>query len=292
MKVAIIINAVRLTDELKDQLNSKKLTEAYQIDYDVYFPQPKEIESALKEVKEKTYQAYLIGGGDGTVRQVVEILGNDEIPIMILPLGTFNLFAKSLELPNSLEKTFEIIKNNKTKLVDLICVNNTAIINHAWVGFYFNILKERKKHRSFLGKSRLLKLIFSTLVLFRPLPVHTLTFESEGEKITYATCLVYVGNNDFYTSLFHINERKTLSSGLMSVTILNVQSRWQLFLCLVDLIFKNIQQSKRITYFCTNEFSIESKGGSINVVIDGELFNFPSPLHFRNNQKKIKVFIP
>lgn len=259
MKVAVIINAERLTDELRDLLNSKKLTEAYHIDYDVYFPQPKEIQSTLKEVNEKSYQAYLIGGGDGTVRQAVEILGNDETPLTVLPLGTFNLFAKSLELPNSLEKTFEIIKNNKTKLVDLICANNTAIINHAWVGFYFNILKERKKHRSLLGKSRLLKLIFSTLVLFRPLPVHTLTFKSENETITYRTCLVYIGNNDFYTSLFQINDRKTLSSGLMSVTILNVQSRWQLFLCLVDLIFKNIQQSSRIIYFVPMNFLLNLK---------------------------------
>lgn len=294
MKIAIIINASRLTEALKTQLQSNTLSKEHGIDYDVYTAEAKEMEQTIKSLLANEYQGYLIGGGDGTVRQVIQSLidnGATDTPIAILPLGTFNLLAKSLNYPNEISKIFSIIKNNKTKMIDLIDVNGALVINHAWIGFYFYILKQRKKHKNF-GKSRLLKSIFNTLTLFKLLPVYNLTVEVEGEKLHYATCLVYVGNNEFYTSLLNLGDRTILSSGLMSVTILNVINRWQLFLCMLHLIIGRVKNSKYITYFYTPTLEITAKSNLINIVIDGELFKLESPLTFRNHQKCLKVIIP
>lgn len=292
MKIAIVINSSRLTPELKTKLNSKDLIDKFNMDYDVYISEPNKLVEILKNIKSQSYNAVIIGGGDGTVRSAAEVLIESEIPLVILPLGTFNLLAKAIEYPNNIDELFSIIKNGKTKQIDLAEINGKIIINHAWIGFYFYILKLRKKNRAIIGKSRLLKMIFNTLGLFRKLPIYHLKLKLENDEARFKTCLVYIGNNEFKSNIFNLWERKSLSSGMLSVKILNCSTRWKLFLCMLHTLFNSSSQSKYISEFSTDELIIESYDDLINVVIDGELFRLKNPLHFINHHKKLTVFIP
>ncbi|HEX2548459.1 MAG TPA: acylglycerol kinase family protein, partial [Gammaproteobacteria bacterium] len=213
MKIVIIINNARLTPELKSELLRPDLTEKYGIQYDTFFPEANEFATTLKNINFQSYNACLIGGGDGTVRSIVEAMYDKNIPLVILPLGTFNLLAKSLNYPDSIEAIFEIIKNNKTKQMDVVFVNDLLVMNHAWIGFYYYILKERKKHRAIIGKNRLKKIIFNTIFLFKKLPIYQLAFKANQQDFQYKTCLVFISNNESYLNFTDFGEHKTLSTG-------------------------------------------------------------------------------
>lgn len=292
MKIVLIINKNRLAQALNDKLESKELTEKYQIEYDVIAKNPEEFKQALSEINLAAYNAIVIGGGDGTVRSIVQYVYETDIPIAILPLGTFNLLAKSLGHPADIEQLFDLIKNNKTKMIDLATVNDKVIINHAWIGFYYHLLKAREKHKHFLGKSRLFKILFNTLNFLKTFPIYVLNIQSDHESIQYKTCLVFVGNNESYTSFFDFGEHKYLSTGLLSITILNCKTRWQLIVCLLSLLFNKYKSSKYITTFTTKELSISTQLHYINMVIDGELFKLEKPLYFKMLPKQLKVFVP
>ena len=292
MKIAIIMNAQRLTPELADKLKSDELTKKYNIQYDLFIKEPQEIESCLKSLNPESYNAYLVGGGDGTVRTIVQHLLTTPVPLAILPLGTFNLFAKSLNYPNDIELLFDMIKNNKTKMIDIAQVNNHIIINHAWIGFYYHLLKSRKKHKNILRNNKFFKVIFNMANLFKKMPVYTLEVKTDTESSIHKTCLIFIGNNESSTRFLDFGEHKSLTSGLLSVTILNCTTRWELFFCFIQMMFKDLKDIQKITEFKVDNLTILSQLNRVNTVIDGELFTLEQPLNFKIYQKILTVVIP
>lgn len=292
MKIAIILNSKRTPPELLEKLNDPDLAKKYHLTYDLFLKEPAELESCLKSLNHKSYNAFIIGGGDGTVCTATQTLIEHDIPLAILPLGTFNFLSNSLHYPNEIEKIFSMVRNNKTKQIDLGDVNGQIFINHAWIGFYYYILKLRKKHRHIVGKSRVMKFIFGALNLFNSVPVYELEFKVDNKIIKHRTCLVYIGNNEQYTNLLDFGERKSLSSGQLSVYVLRCQNRYELFKCMILILTNTFKDSNYIVQFNTDNLIINYKKNQINCVIDGELKQLDIPLIFSIHKKKLTVFTP
>ncbi|MBA3662353.1 MAG: NAD(+)/NADH kinase [Gammaproteobacteria bacterium] len=292
MKIAIIANAKRADSPLLDKKKLDLLANENGLSYDLYIPKPKEIESLIKELLQKNYHAFLIAGGDGTVRTVVQVLANYEIPIAILPLGTFNYFARELKFPPDIEKLFKYIKNNKTKRVDIGEVNEHIFINHSSIGFYSYILKLKEKHKNWLGTSKLLKIIFTSVLLMRKIPIYNLKMIVDDQLVTHRTCLVFIGNNYHFTNLLDFGERNSLTSGYLAVYILRCKNRWEMLKCIFSIVFNRFDKTTYLTQFITNDLIISSQTNQLNVVIDGELFKLAMPLHYKIISKKLNVVTP
>jgi len=58
-------------------------------------------------------------GGDGTVRDVAELIGARAVPLAIVPAGTANLFAAALRIPLRPEEAARLIPSAVTRRVDL-----------------------------------------------------------------------------------------------------------------------------------------------------------------------------
>ncbi|GAA2416761.1 diacylglycerol kinase family lipid kinase [Actinomadura vinacea] len=61
----------------------------------------------------------VVGGGDGTVAEAVGHLAHRDVALGVLPLGTTNNFARSLELPLDLAGAVEVLRNGKVADVDV-----------------------------------------------------------------------------------------------------------------------------------------------------------------------------
>ena len=95
----------------------------------------------------------IVAGGDGTVAAVARALAGSRRPIGILPLGTFNNFARSLGLPTDLEAALAVVRSGRPRPVTLGMVNRVPFVEAAAVGLFGELLAagEALKELSFGG---------------------------------------------------------------------------------------------------------------------------------------------
>ena len=76
----------------------------------------------------------IVGGGDGTLSEVIDhFIGSDTIFAM-LPLGTANSFARTLGIPLELEGAIEVIARGQPRRIDLGAIDGDYFLNNAALG--------------------------------------------------------------------------------------------------------------------------------------------------------------
>lgn len=93
------------------------------------------IDDIFEKVSRYNPELVVVGGGDGTVSAAFNALHDKEIKFAIMPLGTSNVFARSLKLPLDIEANLELIKKGKHQPVSLGRVNDQIFVSLATIGF-------------------------------------------------------------------------------------------------------------------------------------------------------------
>jgi diacylglycerol kinase (ATP) len=76
----------------------------------------------------------VLGGGDGTVSAAVDHVVGRPVVVGVLPLGTANDFARTLQIPTDVAQACETIAHGKVVDVDLGLVEDNYFVNVASVG--------------------------------------------------------------------------------------------------------------------------------------------------------------
>lgn len=76
----------------------------------------------------------IVGGGDGTLSETIDyFLGKDTV-FALLPLGTANSFARTLEVPLDLDGAIDVIAQGTIRKVDLAAIDGDYFLNNAALG--------------------------------------------------------------------------------------------------------------------------------------------------------------
>ncbi|MFF5263070.1 diacylglycerol/lipid kinase family protein [Actinomadura viridis] len=105
----------RLYDTARDLLREAGL------DFAQVFPvtDPGRLGELFEEFLALEPDLVVVGGGDGTVAEAVGHLAHRDIALGVLPLGTTNNFARSLELPLDLPGAVGVLRDGKVADVDV-----------------------------------------------------------------------------------------------------------------------------------------------------------------------------
>ena len=101
-KVAVIAHAGKTVggglEELRQTLAHAGVTDPMWSEVPKSRFAPKRVRAALKDGAELVF----VWGGDGMVQRCVDVLAGKGVPLAIVPAGTANLFASSLDLPQDI----------------------------------------------------------------------------------------------------------------------------------------------------------------------------------------------
>lgn len=85
----------------------------------------------------------IAAGGDGTVIGAIPLALERGVPLGIVPLGTFNDLARTLEVPLSVPEACAVILRRHTRTIDVGRVNGCYFVNEASIGVSARIARRQ-----------------------------------------------------------------------------------------------------------------------------------------------------
>jgi diacylglycerol kinase family enzyme len=98
------------------------------------------------------FQIIVAAGGDGTVAGVAHALAGTEAALAVLPLGTFNYFARGLGMPETPEAAARAILAGSSHFIAVGTMNGRVFLNNVSIGLYPAILEEREATYARFGR--------------------------------------------------------------------------------------------------------------------------------------------
>lgn len=106
--------------------------------------------AALERVVAERHDLVVVGGGDGTVSYAAGLLAGTEIALGVVPLGTANDLARTLDIPTGLAEACAVVADGKIVDIDLGRANGQPFLNVASVGLSVGVTEalspRLKKH--------------------------------------------------------------------------------------------------------------------------------------------------
>jgi diacylglycerol kinase family enzyme len=206
-------------------------------------------------------------GGDGTVTSVAVIAVERDLPLVVVPYGTRNHFARDLGLdrddPLAALAGFE----GEERRVDVGRAGERRFLNNVSLGLYAALVHRREQHR----RRRQALAGFRALWLsLRRRPGIWASIDGEPVKAR----VVLVANNAYELSLFSIGERTRLDEGSLCVYAAKgwLPSSWE------------ERSGKR--------FTIDARAGKLEAAVDGEPEELETPLELSIEPGALRVLLP
>lgn len=250
---------------------------------------PSQLAQVIRQSRDRV-DAVILGGGDGTLTMAADGLVDAQLPLGILPLGTANDLARTLELPLDPVAAADIIAAGHQRRIDLGWVNGTHFFNVATVGLGVGVTRRLNRER----KSRwgvLAYLIAAAQVVGRARPF-VADIRTETETIHTRTVQITVGNGRYFGGGMTIDEAATIDDGVLDLVSLEVDRWWQLVGLVPAMRRGTLWRGKRVRTLRGREFEIiPVKKRRKKVAADGEVSG-RTPALIRVVPRALSVFAP
>lgn len=248
---------------------------------------PQQIPDLIRRYRREV-DLVIIGGGDGTLNAAAEGLIDSQLPLGILPLGTANDLARTLEIPTSIPDACQIIAAGKIRRIDLGCVNGQYFFNVASLGLSVQITQQLSKEAKrrwgvFAYGLTALKVLWKS----RPFKAE---IRLKGKSIKVKTVQIAVGNGRYYGGGMTVAEDATIDDRRLDLYSLEIKSWWQMILLLPAMRQGNHADLRGVRALNGTEFEVFTrKPRPINT--DGEITTH-TPAQFRVIPQALAVLVP
>jgi diacylglycerol kinase (ATP) len=230
----------------------------------------------------------VVGGGDGTLNAAAFGVIEAGIPLGILPLGTANDLARTLEIPTDLDGATRIIAEGRTRRIDLGLVNGQPFFNVASIGLSAQLAQmltnDIKRRFGRLGYA-----IVALKVLSRARPFRAI-IASETETVRVRTLQIAVGNGRYYGGGNAVEKDAAIDDQHLDLYSLELEKAWKLALMARSFRYGEHGAWSEVRAIRAQEFDIRTRRPRpINA--DGEIVT-QTPAHFSIKPRAVTVFAP
>jgi diacylglycerol kinase (ATP) len=245
---------------------------------------PGDARKFAREAAEAGVHIVVAAGGDGTINDVVNGIAGSRTALGILPVGTMNVFAAELGLPNDLEEAWEIIEAGYTRSIDLAHANDHAFVQLAGIGFDAQVVE--RTSLNFKKNFGPLSYLVSAAQIAAEKPPRIVV--EHGER-SWEGSFVLIGNGRFYGAPIKVFKDAKLDDGLLDVLILKNLGYLDLARFLTGVFTGTHTNSEDVEYFQAPSVQVRSEE-EVPVEVDGELMG-KLPVKFQIGPRKLQVVV-
>ena len=231
-------------------------------------------------------------GGDGTLNAVASKLMGTDIPMGILPLGTFNYVARVLNIPLDLLDAAKAIGEGQPRSVHVAQLNQHIYLNNASLGLYPLFIQKREQFNKHFGRFPLHAYTSALDVLIRDRKELKLEVEVDGQRYPVKTPLIFFGNNQLQLAEMKLRIAKAAEAGKVAGVVVAKSDKRTLFKTLWQLIKGNLDQASDVYSFAADEVIVHSKRNKLTVAVDGEIVTMTPPLKITVRKHALNVMVP
>lgn len=238
------------------------------------------------------FTTIVAAGGDGTVNGVAHGLLGKDAHFAVLPLGTFNFFARGLGLPQEPDAAARAILNGSPHRISVGTVNGQLFLNNASLGIYPRILQLREDVYARWGRSRLLAYwtVLTTLIRFQA--PRRMVLETDFARIDVRSPLVFVARSAYQLRRFGLSGAEAISDDAFAVFVALGGSRWHLLKLAAHLALGRLQDGVDVRLIPTHELTVYTHRRRPRVAYDGEKRQMRAPLRFRIRPGALSIILP
>ena len=248
----------------------------------------------VKVVRERMLtgrRLFVAAGGDGTISSVMQPLVNSDATLGVIPLGTYNHFARDLGLPLDWREALNVALTGATRQVDAGRVNERFFVNNISIGLYPELVANREEHgRDYPRWKARLYAAYATL---RKYPYVSLGIETEYLHEIVRTHVFVISNNSYDLSRIGVEaQRLTLEEGRLSVYWLPRQPRIALMRFLAHYLAGRVTHAPGFRSFRTTQLKVQSARHRLHLGVDGEVRIMTPPLVITIVPRALLVKVP
>ncbi|MCE6998960.1 phosphatase PAP2 family protein [Saccharothrix sp. S26] len=231
-----------------------------------------------------------VAGGDGSVAAVAALAAAHRLPLVLVPAGTLNHFARDVGV-RGLDDTARAVAEGDGVLVDLAAVSVDGegprwFVNTASLGGYPDMVRLREQLQDRWGKWPAAAIALANVLrTSRPLRV-----ELNGEP--HLVWMLFVGNGPYRPKGFAPTMRPSLDAGLMDVRYIRADTRFSRARFFLGALLGSLHRSRTYRHLETRWLDVRLLDAAVAIATDGEVGPTGSTFEFRSRPAALAIYRP
>lgn len=281
-------------DGSPDKIRSALESALGQGSYDVHETSEGEDLQAIVQtaVQQNNYAWVAAAGGDGTVSLVADGLVDSEVPLAIIPGGTSNVLARTLEIPQDIDKACALIAEApRVRRIDGMQLGDQYFFLRLGVGLESMAMKQTSSaQKSRWGTAAYLWTAVKQFPNWRPHHFR-LTVDGKTHQIR-ASELICANAGKFGVGELKWSERIEPDDGRIDIAVVKARSVLEYLQVAAALLFKGQHKSKQMEFFSAKKEIRVEANQQLPIHGDGEALDVQLPVTAVIKPATLGVIVP
>jgi undecaprenyl-diphosphatase len=224
-------------------------------------------------------------GGDGTINVATKAAADHRVPLLVIPAGTLNHFARELGV-ESPEAAVGALQAGEAVRVDLGAVDGEVFANTCSTGLYTDLVRYREKWERRLGKWP--AMLVGLVHLLRRAQPQDLVLDGRPRRVW----MVFAGNCQYLPTGFAPSSRARLDDGLLDIRLIDAEVPLARTRIAVAVLTGTLRWCRAYQGTTAHELKISSPSGQLHLTLDGEFLSVTPNVTIGKRAQSLTVYRP